>query len=182
MSHGNWSSTDTIFLGPAALPFLPSWAVTNVYPLAGILVFDFLFIFCTSSRRCPVWKSGLSLEREGLGNVSWSALWSMWRWQYPDLHSGFMSCLWNPSLQTCRLVWRNLWRRENYLEGLVGRGGMVFLWIGQTKYHEFPVLKPIASVPATVSLPNKREFHFYQAFNKFKTCSLETGDTQTDAV
>lgn len=25
-----------------------------------------------------------------------------------------------------------------------------------------------------------REFYCYQAFNKFKTCSLETGDTQTD--
>lgn len=52
---GNWSSTDTIFLGPAALPFLPRLAMTNVYPLAGILAFGcFLFIFCAYFKRCLV--------------------------------------------------------------------------------------------------------------------------------
>lgn len=48
-----------------------------------------------------------------------------------------------------------------------------------TKYHEFLVMEPKASVPVMVCC-QMREFYCYQAFNKFKTCPLETGDTQTD--
>lgn len=51
----------------SALPFLPSCAVTNVYLLAGILVFGFLFILCAYLEMPDLKIKTPLCEERGLG-------------------------------------------------------------------------------------------------------------------
>lgn len=55
---------------------------------------------------------------------------------------------------------------------------MVFLWIGQSTTNFLSWSQKQVSLSWYVC--QMREFYCYQAFNKFKTCPLETGDTQAD--
>lgn len=183
---GNWSSTDTSFLGPAALPFLPSLAMTNVYPLAGLLVFGFfLFMFCAyfvpGLKFRPL--SAKKGAREYFSKLSWSALQPMWQWQYPELHLGVVSCLWNET-QDFRLA--DLFGEASgegriILKGWLGGEGWLFCGLDKQSTMNFLSWSQ-KQVSLWQCLCQTREFHFYQAFNKFRPCSLETGDTQTDPL
>lgn len=113
------------FLGPAALPFLPSPAMTNGYPLAGVWHLDSCWCFVPTSKDAQSENQACFWKEGAQGIVQKAVVISaepMGHWQYPELHSGVLACLWNET-QEFRLA--DLFREVSGGERIILKG-----WLG----------------------------------------------------